>query len=182
LNGSDGLHPPRHFRITVQDRHRRSPTLVLEAVEAAEVLAEQGPSGAASVPASSAGSPGRWQVQFLAEVAELATRAQEDSASISALDFVLRDLRTLLRKDPDKFTLFLLAGYLHVGDALSLRYAGQDDNHYLQAARALAEVAGPSLPEGVLASLLPAADETACEGDRPPQTETSWFRRFFSFC
>jgi len=182
LNGSDDPHLPRHFRVTVQDRNRRSPTLVLEAVETAELSTQENTPEAAPAQAPSPGSPGRWQVQFLAEVAELAARAPGDSATISSLDFVLRDLRALLRKDPDRFTLFLLAGYLHVGNALCLQYANQGENRYAQAARALAQAGAGSLPEAVLVTLLPPPHEYVPEVDpAPPPTEASWFRRFFSF-
>jgi len=75
----------------------------------------------------------------------------------SSLDFVLADLRAVLRKDPRKFMHLLLAGYLHVGDVLSLKHGEADDNPYARAASLLDERAGDSLPPGVLDPLLRSA-------------------------
>jgi len=105
-------------------------------------------------------TPGCWQRAFLVEVAEqLATR--NAGSSRTPLDFVLADLRALLRKDPSTFTLLLFAGYLHVGDALSLRHGEPGDNRYARAACALHRLQGAALPEGALDRLLPAPDEAA---------------------
>jgi hypothetical protein len=125
---------------------------------------------------------GRWQAEFLAEVAELLAGGPDNSPARSPLDFVLTDLRTLLRKDVRRVALLLLAGYLHVGNALSLRHGEPDDNHYARAARALVELASPTLPEGALDALLPAqegqsSEQTAGAWEEP----ASWLRRFFSF-
>ncbi|MCI0462380.1 MAG: hypothetical protein L0Z62_35965 [Gemmataceae bacterium] len=125
---------------------------------------------------------GRWQAEFLAEVAELLAGEADSSRARSPLDFVLTDLRTLLRKDVRRVALLLLAGYLHVGNALSLRHGEPDDNHYARAAQALVELAGPALPEGALDALLPGREvqssEPAAEMCEEP---ASWLRRFFSF-
>src|SRR5436309_6242117 len=100
LDGAIGPNLPRHFRVTVADRDRRCPTLLLEAVAPPEPEVKTPADAAAEEPLSAA--PGRWQFAFLAEIAErLADTAA--SSSRSPLDFVLADLRTLLRKDPCKF-------------------------------------------------------------------------------
>jgi len=184
LNGSGPPHPPRHYRVTVRDRSRRTPTLVLEAVEVVETDGGQGTPEAPPAEAASPAPPGRWQVEFLAEVAELAASARGDGGTRSPLDFVLGDLRALLRKDPRKLTLLLLAGYLHVGNALCLQHDGSGDDRYVQAARTLARVAGEVLPQGVLGPLLSPPGEVAGESAAPPppEEETSWLRQFFSFC
>ncbi len=130
---------PRHFRVTVREREKRCPTLLLE-----------------SVPAPEADAPfprGRWQGQFLAEVAELLAGAAEGSGR-SALDFVLTDLRLLLRNDPARFTLLLLAGYLHVGDTLSLKHGEPSNNRYAEAAGVLSRLLAHALPPGTLDPLL----------------------------
>jgi len=123
-------------------------------------------------------APGRWQLAFLAEVAE-ALATSDTSTSRSPLDFVLADLRTLLRKDPRKFALLLFAGYLHVGDALSRGHGGSGESKYAQAARELVRLTNGTLPEGALAPLLapPSADTSAI----PPAGQPGWLRRFFSF-
>jgi hypothetical protein len=144
---------PRHFRVTVADRHRRCPTLVLEAV-APPGPAEAEPVAAPSRPEPVAAAAGRWQGQFLAELAELLAEASGAGGGRSPLAFVLGDLRALWRKHPRKFTLLLFAGYLHVGDVLSLRHGEGGDNKYARAAEDLAQLVGDTLPEGVLDPLL----------------------------
>ena len=165
LDGPVPPHLPRRFRVHVTDRQQRCPTLLLEAVDHAEPAAESAPA-----------APGRWQAEFLGEVAELLAKAG-DGNTLSPLDFVLSDLRALLRKDPRRFTLLLLAGYLHVGDALSLRHGAGGANRYAQAAGALARLAGSSLPAGTLDALLE-ADEGIVN---PREQSLGWLRRFFSF-
>jgi len=191
LNGNSPLQLPRHYRVTVQDRDRRSPTLLLESVEVVQPnegtsSPEESPlaeTSAVEVPEPPApASPGRWQVEFLAEVAELVASARGESATRSPLDFVLGDLRALFRKDPRKLTLLLLAGYLHVGDTLCLRQGNASDNRYVPAARALAQVAGEALPEGVLGPLLAEPELPPEEPTAPaPEKEPGWLRKFFSF-
>ena len=146
--GPDGrlvtLGDGRRFRVTVLDRGKRCPTLLLEETEED---AEAAP-------------PGRWQTQFLAEAADLLAGAAEGGAH-APINFVLADLRALLRRDPRALTLLLFAGYLHVGDALSLRHGEPGDNRYARAACALHRLQGAALPEGALDRLLPAPDEAA---------------------
>jgi len=43
LNGAGSPHPPLHFWVTVEDRSRRAPTLVLEGVEVVQTNEGQGP-------------------------------------------------------------------------------------------------------------------------------------------
>jgi hypothetical protein len=154
LNGSTGPGPFSRFRVTVADRGKRCPVLLLEAVEPSEARLL----GASDEPAS-APAPGRWQAQFLAEVAEwLAEGAAGENNVRTPLNFVLSDLRALLRKNSHTFARLLFAGYLYVGDALSLRHGEPADNRYARAALALAEFPNISLPEGVLDPLLPRSD------------------------
>ncbi len=160
LGGAVGPNLPRYFRVTLADRDRRCPTLLLEAVAPPEPGVRTAANAAAEEPLSAA--PGRWQLAFLAEIAErLADTAA--SSSRSPLDFVLADLRTLLRKDPRKFTLLLFAGYLHIGDALSREHGEAGESKYAQAARELVRLTNGMLLEGALAPLLspPAADTSA---------------------
>jgi hypothetical protein len=176
LDGEVGPSVPRQFRITVTEREKRCPTLLLEAVEPPHE-ANGPPAAEQTVESPSPAAPGRWQAEFLAELAELLAGAGREDRR-SPLDFVLADLRALLRRNPHRFALLLFAGYLHVGDALSRRYGEGDENRYARAARALVESLGDSTPEGALAPLLPATEGEAMPA---PQRE-SWLRRFFSFC
>ena len=116
---------------------------------------------------------GRWQLRFLGEMAELLAGG-EASATRRPLEFVLADLRALLRKDPRKFTLLLFAGYLYVGDALS---GEPGENMYRKAARELACLVDGTLPEDTFAPLL-----ASSTGNPPTATEErpGWLRRFFS--
>ncbi len=126
---------------------------------------------------------GRWQAEFLTEVAELLAEGADNGQAHGPLDFVLTDLRRLMRKDVRTFALLLFAGYLHVGDALSLRHGGPGDNPYARAAQALVELVWAALPEGTFDALLPAPEALANEPVTIPDEEpTTWLRRFFSFC
>jgi hypothetical protein len=172
LNGSTGPGPFSRFRVTVADRGKRCPVLLLEAVEPPEARSQD-----ASDEPTSAPAPGRWQAQFLAEVAEwLARGAAGESNSRTPLDFVLADLRALLRKNPHTFARLLFAGYLYVGDALSLRHGEPVDNRYARAAQALAEFADKRVPEGVLDLLLPRRNDEAVEPRAAPlrSPATEW--------
>ena len=144
---------PRHFRVTVADRQKRCPTLVLKAVPPPEPTAG-GPAPEPSRSGSFPAAPARWQAEFLAELAELLAGASGEGGGRSPFDFVLGDLRALWRRDPRTFTLLLFAGYLHVGDVLSLRHGEGADNSYARAAEALARLAGNAIPEGALDPLL----------------------------
>jgi hypothetical protein len=153
LNGSPGHGPSSRFRVTVAERGKRCPVLLLEPIESPEAL----PLDAADEPALM--PPGRWQAQFLAEVAEwLAEGAARTSTSRTPLDFVLADLRALLRRNPQAFAQLLFAGYLYVGDVLSLRHGEPADNRYARAAQALAAFPNQGVPEGVLDPLVPRSD------------------------
>lgn len=156
LDGEGGPDLPGQFRVTVAERDRRCPTLLLEAVEAPPAVESRAAPQEAAAPEP---QPGRWQAQFLAEVAELVADAPRDDGLHSPLDFVLADLRAVLRKDPRKFAWLLFAGYLHVGDALSLKYGEGGDNAYARAARILTRCAGAALPEGALG-----------KGSQPPRS------------
>jgi hypothetical protein len=181
LNGAARPGLPCHFRVTVTEREKRCPALLLEAVEPPPAVGDPTTATEDLPPESLTTLAGRWQAQFLAEVAELLAGAPGDSATRSPLDFVLADLRALLRKDPRKFTLLLFAGYLYVGDALSLGHGESEDNRYARAAYALAQVAGTELPEGVLGPLLPAPTASANEPVAARREEAAgWLRRFFS--
>jgi hypothetical protein len=158
LNGSAGHGSSSRFRVTVSERGRRCPVLLLEAIESPDAIPLDIPDEPTSVP------PGRWQAQFLANVAEwLGEVAARKTTSQTPLDFVLADLRALLRKNPQAFARLLFAGYLHVGDALSLRHGEPADNHYARAAQALAALPNSPLPEGVLDPLLPQTNGEAAD-------------------
>src|SRR5262245_6525963 len=95
LNGATRPGLPSHFRVTVTQREKRCPTLLLEALDAPSANAD---SAAAPTPEPSAGPdapPVRWQAQFLAEVAELLADAADGDLARGATDFVLADLRAL---------------------------------------------------------------------------------------
>ena len=135
-----------------------------------------------TLPEVPANLPGRWQAQFVAEVAEWLAGAAADGAARPALDFVLGDLRALLRKDPGRLARLLFAGYLYVGDALSLKHGELGDNRYARAAQALAQLPDQPLPEGTLDPLLPPPDGAAAEpAGRPREEPSGWLRRFFAF-
>src|SRR5205823_8455600 len=78
---------PRWFRVRVTDRQRRCPTLVLEAVPPPE---PDGVPGTPETPPAESPPPvpvpGRWQAEFLAELAELLA-ATPAGAVHSPLDF-----------------------------------------------------------------------------------------------
>src|SRR5207253_3990997 len=130
---------------------------------AGEPASSEGP-----LPEPGPGFQGRWQEQFVIEMAERIAGMTVDGAARSPLAFVLADLRALLRKDPRKFTLLLLAGYLHVGNALSRRHGEAGDGAYARAAEALHHFAGDALPEGTLELLQPAPGEDT-QAAAPPE-------------
>jgi hypothetical protein len=163
LDGEDGPGLPLRFRVTVSEREKRFPTLTLEANEPAP----SGPPGA-----------GRWQAGFVAAAADMLAGLGEGEGR-SALDFVLGDLRALLRKAPSRLTLLLFAGYLHVGAALGRRHGAAGDERYVRAAADLARRAGADLPDGALDPLLAAPEEGP--GQRPGRRRGGWLRRFFSW-
>jgi hypothetical protein len=114
-------------------------------------------------------------------MAERMADASVGAAARAPLDFVLGDLRALLRKDPNQFTLLLFAGYLHVGDALSRKHGESDDNRYARAARALSQLAGAAPPQGTLDPLLPKpGGSPAASPDEQEEGRTGWLRRFFA--
>jgi len=173
---------PRQFRVTVQERGKRCPTLLLEAVEPLPPADVPSGSRMAQPAESAAVVPNRWQGQFLAEVAEFLGESAGDGRARSPLDFVLTDLRVLRRKNPHAFTLLLLAGYLHVGAVLSRRHGEDDDNGYTRGAQALSQFAQDELPAGVLDPLLLPRDGPAHTARQVPEKEArGWLRRFFSF-
>lgn len=131
---------PRRFRVTVRERQKRCPTLLFEAVDPKTVPARQASRKVA-----------RWEHRFLLEVAALAA-ADRESDSHSPLDFVLNDLRALLRKDRRRFVQLLLAGYLHVGDVLG-EGRGDTDRRYAQAAEVLARISKDPVTKAALAPL-----------------------------
>lgn len=147
----------RSFRVTVKQRHRRCPTLVFEEVEPEP---DDGPGE---------GPEGRWQAEFVAGVADLAGSAPEGAD----LQFVVKDLRSLLRKDPQLLQLLLLAGYLHVGEALAQAH-GEKGGRYAASARALAQLAEGRLPPGTLDPLLRAEQPAPA-----PSKSRGWLRRVF---
>ncbi|HYT90076.1 MAG TPA: hypothetical protein VEL76_15320, partial [Gemmataceae bacterium] len=148
LTDEDG---PCHFRVTVTERDKRCPTLLLEAVPPPEqqedICSEETPGGACPTPRH------HWQRRFLAGLADLLASVPGDGRR-SPFDFVLADLRGVLRKNPRAFALLLCAGYLYLGNALSLRHGESGANRYAQAAQALLQFAEDSLPDGALASLV----------------------------
>src|SRR5436305_1578895 len=82
------------------------------------------------------------------------------------------DLRALHRKDARTFTLMLLAGYLHVGDALSRRSGEPGDSRYAAAADAVRRLAGESLVARALDPLLtPGAPATQTAIVAAPEPE-----------
>jgi hypothetical protein len=164
LNGAAGAGLPNRFRVTVTARGRRCPALLLEAVEPPETLPVDAPD---ELPPAG----GRWQPQFLAEAAEWLAGAAEERSGRTPLDFVLADLRALLRKHPHLFARLLFAGYLYVGDALSLRHGEPEDNRYARAAQALAGFPDKPVPEGVLDPLLPSPIRGAVEPPAAPPEE-----------
>jgi len=165
--GAVGSHLPHRFRVTVVDRERRCPTLLLEAVPPSEWKE----AAVAEEPLSDV--LGRWQLRFLGEVAELLAGG-EASATRRPLEFVLADLRALLRKDPRKFALLLFAGYLYIGDALS---GEPGQNMYRKAARELARLVDGTLPEETFAPLLASSPANT---SRTTEERPGWLRRFFS--
>jgi hypothetical protein len=183
LPGVAGPDGPRHYRVTVTEREKRCPTLLLVAVPPPpEEAPAPAPDDAPPEPLSPLS--GRWQGHFLAEVAEALASAREGETdgvpTRAALDFVLSDLRALLRKDPRKFTLLIFAGYLYVGDTLSLRHGASGDNRYSQAARALAQLAGGLLPNGSLAPLLSQPEVAAPPPvPAPAEARKGWLQRLF---
>jgi hypothetical protein len=181
LNGSASPDLPQHFWVTVTERDKRCPTLLLEPGEPpAETDGAAAPTGEA-LPEPSPGPEGRWQSRFLAEMAERMADTSVGAAARAPLDFVLGDLQALLRKDPYQFTLLLFAGYLHVGDALSRKHGESGDNRYARAALALSQLAGAAPPEGALDPLLPKpAGSPAAPADGQEEERTGWLRRFFA--
>jgi hypothetical protein len=181
LNSATGLQLPQHFRVSITEGEKRCPTLLLEAVEAPPEVTDAGTRAREALPDLPLIPEARWQNQFLVAAAEWVSAAGEDGAVRAPLDLVLSDLRVLLRKDPGKLTLLLLAGYLHVGNTLSLRHGDSGDNLYTQAAESLAQVTGGVLPDGVLTPLLPqsAGPENGLSS-QPEKERKGWLRRFCS--
>ena len=162
LDAPAGAGVPRCFRVTVTERAKRCPTLLLEAAE------PPAPAPPHEAP------PERWQAQFLAEAAEWLAGVAPAGADRAPLEFVVADLRAVLRKDPRQLTRLLFAGYLHLGDALSRRHGAPGVSPYARAARALARLAGDSLPGG--ACDLPPSRAAA----GPAGSPGGWLRRFFA--
>src|SRR5262245_24533201 len=98
LHGRSASSLPRHYRVTVTDRDRRSPTLQLEEADPLE-----DDDAAAADNTGPAPPAGRWQGQFLLEVADWLADVPSRGSTLSSLDFVLADLRAVLRQDPRKF-------------------------------------------------------------------------------
>jgi len=173
---------PRQFRVTVKEREKRCPTLLLEAVEPLLPADDLSAPGMAEPVEPASFLPNHWQGQFLAEVAESLVKSVSDDLARSPLDFVLTDLRVLQRKNPRAFTLLLLSGYLYVGAVLSRRHGEDDDNGYTRAAQALIQFAQDELPAGVLDPLVLPHDGTDHPAIKVPEEEArGWLRRFFSF-
>src|SRR5262249_37130108 len=105
LTGPEGTRLPHHFRVHVTERAKRCPTLLLEAVGTPDDAVAKAPHRAPVRNSSE-----RWECQFLFQLGEML--AETDTDQRAPLEFVLSDLRLLLRKDPRRFALLLLTGYL----------------------------------------------------------------------
>ena len=177
LDSLDDSRLPQHYRVNVTERGKRCPTLQLEAadpVESDNVLPDEDEP-------SSEPLPERWQGRFLTEVAEWLSSMPGNGADRSSLDFVLADLRAVLRRDPKQFLLLLFAGYLHVGDVLTMRHGDLSENPYLRAADELVRHASDSFPEGVFDPLLSDSLHSADPSPVTSAEETGgWWQGFFS--
>lgn len=148
LDDSLPPHLPHHFRVSARwEERQRCPVLILTAVESA---APDDRFPAASLAnGQDRLTSDRWQVTFLAELADLLAAETADQSRRSASDFVLSDLRALLKKNPQVFLLLLYAGYLHIGDALSLKNGHDANNKYVEAAHWLTTHFADLLPDGI---------------------------------
>jgi hypothetical protein len=184
LHGSPGSQLPRYYRVFIRWREgERCPTLLLYAAdpktpsiqESHEVpgvadsktdLSAQAwrnqptdePVFETEVAVRSQTSSkehafGNWQAGFFAELAELFADGS-NPAQQSPIDFVLSDLRAVLKKNPKVFALLLFAGYLEAADAICRRHGTPLENRYVAAARMLKDRFGNVLPEGALDLLL----------------------------
>lgn len=122
----------RYPRIHLEKTACRRPTASLPQAETAEPIPEP-PAKTEAIPA--------WQSDLLTELSSLVqtSQQQQDGQRDGSLEAVLEDMRRAAEKNPAKFSLLLLMGYLHVGDEVCSAAAAPAPTIYRNAAPLVAQ-------------------------------------------